>query len=180
MGKGSGIGILALLIAVGALGFGVFMFITSSPDSDSGSAVKRIYTDFREASFTSTAQSGQYTITGISINFDVKEGESVYFLFTCSAYLIPDSVLNYMHFRLLIDEAPQNDNATTSVGAENSSVSALSFSVALQYADYSLSTGSHNVKVQTMRTCDGNIYNCLLLVNCMTSTDFESSVIIVI
>ncbi len=179
MGKGSGIGILALIVAVGAIGLGVFTFITFSPDSDSSSAVKRTYTDFREADFTSTAEDAWYTITGISINFDVKEGESVYFLFTCTADVVPVSSVAYMHFRLVIDSVPY-DNASTTVGATSSSANSLIYSVALQYADYSLSTGSHTVTVQTLRECDGEIYNCLLLVNCMISTDFESSVIIVI
>ncbi|MFW9989907.1 MAG: hypothetical protein ACFFC3_14765 [Candidatus Odinarchaeota archaeon] len=179
MGKGSGIGILALLIAVGALGFGIFTYLSIPPDidSDSSSAVKRTYTDFREDDFTTANYDYPEIIGHINIEFEVEEGEAVYFLFTCRAFLDTwhPTGQNWMEFWLNIDDI-RYDETYLRVGSYETETTSFDLSVALQYAEYSLATGTHNVTVETVRYCDGELSNCFLLVQCLVSTDYEAIV----
>jgi len=174
MGKGSGLAVLALLIGIGGLGFGVYIYFTFNRTIESmqgdidafelGSYVHRTYFDNRTADYTSATEFSFYEIDNLSITFQVDPGESVYFLFTCRAILVNPTIGQlYMSFRLKIDDVAITLSRTV-VGLLNPTSTTSSYSVVLQYADSSLATGTHDVVVETERTCTGRIDNCYLLV----------------
>lgn len=68
-----------------------------------------------------------------------------------------------MSFRLKIDDVA-NTLSGTIVGLLGPTDTGYSYSVALQYADSSLAAGTHDVVVETLRTCNGYIDNCYLVV----------------
>lgn len=163
MGKGSGLAILALLIGIGGLGFGIFTYFTVNHTIQTESNVHHTYFDSRTTAYTSPAEDSWYEITDLSITFQVASGESVYFLFTCAAILSPTGGVWVMNFRLNIDDTSIPESNTI-VGLATNDVTHIDYSVTLQYGDSSLLPGSHEVTVETMRECGGQIYNCYLLV----------------
>jgi len=166
MGKGSALGVIALLIGLGGLGFGIFSYFTLNQTIvavQTGSDVHHTYYDNNTALYTSPSEDSWYDIPNISILFQVEPGESVYFIFTCTAHLSPVSGVWLMHFQLNIDDTQISESSTT-VGISTASVTYMDFSVALQYVGSTLSPGSHEVTVETMRECDGFIYHCYLIV----------------
>lgn len=163
MGKGSGLAILALIIGIGGLGFGIFTYFTLNQNTQTESSVHHTYFDSRTTAYTSPAEDSWYEITDLSITFQVASGESVYFLFTCAAYLSPVSGVWLMRFQLNIDDTSITESRTM-VGLATNDVSYMYFSVALQYEDSAVLAGSHEVTVETYRECAGNIWNCHLLV----------------
>ncbi|MFX1572023.1 MAG: hypothetical protein ACFFB0_04700 [Promethearchaeota archaeon] len=174
MGKGSGLAVFALLIGIGGLGFGIYTYFTFNQTIEAmqgdidkfevGSYVHRTYYDNRTAYYTATMSDSWYEIPDLSILFKVEPGESVYFLFTCRAYLHPDSSTWFMRFRLIIDDVAIDRSATTVGGA--GTLTYIYYSITLQYTDISIPAGNHEVKVDTMRECDDNSYidHCSLLV----------------
>ncbi|MFX1467310.1 MAG: hypothetical protein ACFFB8_01500 [Promethearchaeota archaeon] len=167
MAKGSALGIIALLIGIGGLGFGIYSYFTVNQDIHiikTDSNIHHTYFDNRTATYTSPGEDIWYEIANISITFQVEPGESVYFLFTCRAVLSTPTGGNFfMSFQLKIDGVAIIPSGTT-VGLVAPTDTGYSYSVTLQYADSSLTAGPHNVIVITYRTCDGYMDNCFLLV----------------
>jgi len=129
-----------------------------------GSYVHRTYYDNRTASYTAPLADSWSEVPDLLILFQVEPGESVYFLFASRVYLHPDTGTYFMRFRLIIDDVVIDQSATSVGGA--AVISYAYFSVTLQYKDSSITVGTHEVKVETMRECDAtsNIDRCSLLV----------------
>jgi len=162
MAKRSGLAVLALIIALGALGIGGYSFILVQM----GSGVHRTYNDENKSTYTSTAEDTWYAIPDLSVSFQVDGAEHVYFSFTCYASLTPSSSICRMNFRLFIDSVAADDSLIT-VGGTSMPANTL-LSVSLQYFETAIGAGIHTVVVQTMRECDGFIDNCYLLVQTYT------------
>ena len=168
MAKGTGLAIFALILAIGGIGIGAFSYITLM-GVQQAPGINRTYYDERIAAYTTPAEDSWYTIPGISITFQVESGESVYFMFTCKAFLDPVSAIMRMHFVLKIDGIRLYKTQMT-VGPTTASVSECFFSVALQHVNNTLGAGSHTVDVETMREVSSSSYvdNSVLLVQTFT------------
>ena len=160
MGKGSGLAVVALILALGGLGIGGYMLITNMTTP----GVHRSYYDERTTNYTSGSEDTWYDIPDISINFQVDAGESVHFLFTCRANLVASSGLVYMHFVLNVDDFRVVQSQATVGHNEGATINTISFSVALQFTNTTMSAGVHTVVVEHMRECSGFIDNCALFV----------------
>jgi hypothetical protein len=158
MAKGTALGVIALLVAIGGIALGGYSFILTQM----GSGVHRTYNAEYTSTFTSSGEDVWYDITDMSVTFQVDSGEHTYFSFTCYASLTPTSSICRMNFRLVIDTVAASDSIVI-VGGTGMPTNSL-FSVALQYFETTLAAGSHTVVVQTMRECDGLIDNCYLVV----------------
>ena len=163
MAKGTALGIIALLIAVGGVGLGVYSVITLLQPG-----VHRTYYDERIADYTSGSEDSWYDIPDISISFQVDAGEAVHFLFTCRASLTASSGLVYMHFVLNIDGHRMLQSQTTVGHNEGGTITTIHYSIALQFSNRTLGAGTHTVVVETMRECNGFIDKCALLVHTYT------------
>jgi hypothetical protein len=163
MAKRSGLAIIALLFALGGVSIGVFSYISLLTEP----GVHRTYYDNRITDYTTAGEDSWSDIPDISITFQVDAGESVHFLFTCRALLIPVTAITYMHFGLKIDGVVIMESRTT-VGPTTAAITNMYFSVSLQYSDSALSAGTHTVVVETMRECNGEIDNCALMVQTYT------------
>ncbi len=159
MAKGTVLGVIALLVAIGGIVLGGYSFILTQMGSDIHT---RTYNAEYTSSYTSAGEDVWYDITDMSITFEVEIGEEVYFSFTCYASLTPTSAICRMNFRFVIDTVAADDSVVV-VGGTSMPTNTL-FSVALQYFQTELAVGSHTVVVQTMRECSGFIDNCYLLV----------------
>jgi hypothetical protein len=160
MAKGTGLVILAIFIALGGLGIGIYTMITPG--------VHRTYYDERTTSYTSGAEDTWYDIPELSISFQVDLGESVYFLFTCQADLVATSGVVQMHFGLKIDGSSVTQSQVTVGHNEGSTINTMKFSVTIQYRATTMTAGAHTVVVETERECGGSISNCILLVQTYT------------
>ena len=67
-----------------------------------------------------------------------------------------------MHFRLKIDDVALS-HVNSTVGVFAPADTDYYYSVTFQYSDSSLAAGMHDVVVETLRTCNGQIDTCYLL-----------------
>ncbi|GAH65415.1 unnamed protein product [marine sediment metagenome] len=103
MGKsGKGLGILALIIAIGALGLSAYQFILPSP-SGGGSNVRNVWYDEHTSTFFPIT-SGYGAIPGLHVMATVNSGESLYVLFNAFAFIQNPSLGFFIHFKIYIDE----------------------------------------------------------------------------
>lgn len=81
MSKSSGLAVLALLIAIGALGLGIYQLIFASPQDEDQSGIKHTWTKFYYPEVRTNPASTSIIIDELTIDFTVHSGESVYFHF---------------------------------------------------------------------------------------------------
>ena len=170
MGKSSGLAVFALILGIAGLGFGVFSYVNLNQTIilQGSSSVHRTYYDNRTASYVPPSSITYYDIPDINISFQVDSGESVYFSFTCWAYLTRTSSTCTMSFRFNIDDTPISESAVT-VGTHSGDETSLEFSVALQHVAPLLTAGNHEVTVEVSRNNDGYVYHSYLLVQTFNS-----------
>lgn len=127
------------------------------------SKVKSYYAE-HDATFTSTSEDSYYDIPDLSISINVKKGDKVYVMFTCTASIIAVSSITLMHFLVKIDTTLIYESMVSVGYTGLSPTSPNVYSVALQYLDASLTAGIHTVTIMTERECNGNIVNSKLLI----------------
>ena len=95
--SGKGLGIFALLIAIGALGFGLYQFILPSPSEGpkiySASKYNTTYLDFNTFDI----------ITSLNLTYNTKAGDSVLLEFSCQIYIDSSGGSNTIHISFLIN-----------------------------------------------------------------------------
>ncbi len=153
----TGLIILSVLLILTIGGFGYWNFTLQK------NQVTSYYAD-HAASFTSTAEDSYYAIPDLSISINVKNGDRVYFMFTCTASLTAVSAVTMMHFLVKVDSTQITESEVIVGWSGVLPTTYLEYSVALQYLDDSLTAGSHTITIMTMRECDGFIMNSNLLV----------------
>lgn len=155
MGKSSGVAlaIISLLIGAGGLGIGVYCYLTFGDritDLEDRSIKGIWYAELLE-DWSPTLTDTNETIPDLTISFQVKEGESVYFLFISRAIIYAYSVESYLRFTFSIDGtvliAPY-----TLAGGRNIDETWLYFPVALQYSTDTLAAGNHTVSVIALKS----------------------------
>jgi hypothetical protein len=157
--KVSALAVLALILGIGGLGFGAYLFYSTQI----GSHVHQTYSDSVPGPYTSGSEDSWYDIPGLNISVSIDAGEQVHVLFTCQATLTAVSAVTYMHFGLKLDGSSVA-GSVTSVGATGITSTANMYSVSLQFVFSSLAAGAHVISVETMRECSGNIAQCMLFV----------------
>ena len=172
MAKGSALAILALIIGIGGIGVGGYALYTvlfAQPTGLPENMVHRTYYDERIDDYATPTANTWYNIPDINIWVQVDSGESVYFSFTCAAFIDPSSVVAQMSFRLKIDGFSIIDTWTI-VGPSSTGINDIFLSVAFQWRNASLSVGVHTVVVETRRDCAATSYieNCVLFVQTYT------------
>ena len=162
MGKsGKGFGILALLIAIVALGLGAYQIILPSP-SEGGSNVRNVWYDEQTSTFFPIT-SGYGAIPGLYIMATVNSGESLYVLFNAFAFINNPSLGFFISFKIYIDENAI-DEPMAEIQPDSTLTAAQCFSVALQISTSNLSAGTYNITCRaysggsTNRLFDSSLY----------------------
>ncbi|MFX1575128.1 MAG: hypothetical protein ACFFB0_20515 [Promethearchaeota archaeon] len=159
MGKSSGVvvAILGLLIGIGGLGFGVYSYFTFSGkianlnEQMDGKIVKGMWYAESLTDWTPSAINTNESITGLTINFVLNEGESVYFSFISRAIIYAYSGQTYMRFTFRIDGIIL-DAPFTVAGGYGIDETFLYIPVALQYSTDILAAGNHTVSVIALKS----------------------------
>lgn len=103
MSKGSGLAVLALLVALGALGLGIYQIFFAAPavTTEEASGIKKTWYRSTIDSIYTNPKGVDISIDDLLINFTVGSGESVYFLFNAYAVVqsTPSSWISF-HFEL--------------------------------------------------------------------------------
>lgn len=145
MAKSSGLAALALIIAISALGLGVYqVFFVSAPTGED-SGITNTWYDFHYASEYTSPAFTQLPIDQLLINFTVNSGESAFFLFSTFATVYA-GVPSYIQFNFALDGAvlsgPQHPWwVFETFGARISAP--VSFHLALE----TISPGAHNASI---------------------------------
>jgi len=160
MGKSSGVALafISLLIGAGGLGIGAysyFTFGTRIADLEDRS-IKGIWYEESLEDWSPTVIDTNETIPNLSITFQVKEGESVYFLFISRAIIYKHSLdQSYLRFTFSIDGNILHAPFTVAGGYDVDEVY-LYIPVALQYSIDTLTAGNHTVSVIALKSFSSN------------------------
>ena len=163
MGKSSGVGIaiLGLLIGIGGLSFAAYSYFTFS------SQIADLKTQMEERSVKATwyaenlidwspsAVNTNESIPDLTINFQVNEGESIYFSFITRAIIYAYSGQTYIRFTFRIDGVILDAPYTIAGGLDVDEVF-LYIPVALQYSTNMLAAGNHTVSVIALKGYTSN------------------------
>ncbi|MFX1500911.1 MAG: hypothetical protein ACFFDH_08105 [Promethearchaeota archaeon] len=140
MGKGSGLAILALLIGIGGLGFGIYSYFTVNQTLvDIKSQINNSWYDV-EKDPKSVSTSSYTAINDISLSVNIGTGETLHVLFTCTARI--DGYIMYLRMYLdgIYTEIEAAATRTDTVGGY------VTFSIAMQYINDTLS-GTHIITI---------------------------------
>ena len=166
MTKSSALAVLALLIAIGALGLGVYHIFFAVPvaPTEEASGIKNTW-------YQSTIGTSYYTnpaftyipIDDLIINFTVSSGESVYFLFNAEA-TVQSGPFRWIYFYFELDGVRLEEPTYPewSLSSYNARVSA---PISCQLSLDSVSAGAHNATIIIRGNDNVNyIYTSILLI----------------
>lgn len=163
MAKSSGLAVLALLIAIGALGLGLYQMFFAVPPADEGSGIKKTWYKFDYASKKTTPISTQIIIDTLTIDFTVKSGESVYFLFNTRATVQAGSN-SYIQLNFVLDGIVLSGPAHPWWSIRTMG-DRIDVPISLQMALDTVSAGAHNVTISIFGSDINNeIFSSTLLV----------------
>ena len=162
MAKSSGLAVLALLIAIGALGLGVYQMFFAAP-TEEGSGIKNTWYDFHYASAATNPTSTIITVDQLTIDFTVSSGESVYFHFNTWAE-VDAGVNSYIQLNFVLDGVMLSGpiHPWWVIRTEGNSIEA---PISCQLSLDTVSAGAHNVTISIFgNDIDNNIFSSTLLV----------------
>lgn len=159
MGKSSGLAlaIISLLIGAGGLGIGLYSYLTFGErivDLETRSIKGIWYAEYLEDWAPMLTDTNE-TIPNLTISFQVKEGESVYFLFISRAIIYAYSGQTYLSFNFSIDGTILYKPFTVA-GGFNVDETWSYIPVALQYSMDTLAAGNHTVSVIVLNSYGSN------------------------
>ncbi len=159
MGKSSGVALalISLLIGAGGLGIGAysyFTFGTRIADLEERSIKGIWYEEFLE-DWKPTVINTNETLPNLTISFQVKEGESVYFFFISRAIIWAYSGHTYLRFSFSIDGTIL-DAPFSIAGGYGVDETFLYIPVALQYSTDTLAAGNHTVSIIVLNSYNPN------------------------
>jgi hypothetical protein len=149
--------ILGILLAVSGLVLGAFTFISVSRIDSQVSTYFAQNSWYRyNATIYNTNPTGTYlTFDGLTVEFELEQGESVYFSFTCRAHVEPIPTFwsrVYVFFRV---DGIFSSNPGAEVGMYNGAYME-NYMIHLQDVRDDLSAGVHNVTVVIWGDSTGN------------------------
>ena len=168
MAKSTGLAAFALIIAIGALGLGIYqVFFVSAPTS-TGSGISNTWSDFHFASVDTDPVFTPVHVDELLINFTVNPGESALFLFSTYA-TVQAGAPSYIKFSFALDGVvlegplhPQWYLTTLSTRIE----APVSFHHVLE----TISAGAHNVSIFIVgNNINNDIFCSTLLVQTIIS-----------
>lgn len=139
---GKGLGIIALIIALGALGFSVFQFIL--PTSQGGAT---IYTATNENTIYLNSNTFEI-IPNLNITYPTQAGDSVLLELSCQISIEIDGISTEVDFKFEIDGLPPTPDTMVSVHGLGPDIY-LHTSFIMRHNIQSSSEGSHIVKALT-------------------------------
>jgi hypothetical protein len=132
---------LALLIAIGALGLGIYQIAVTLGPSEENIRIRNVWYAYHSSSETTWPTSADIWIDELLINFTVNPGESVLFLFSAQTLVVYGSSL-YIHF-------PMDGEKIISfpflhiIDDQSNTMMPVSF----HFVSNTISPGNHNVSV---------------------------------
>ena len=163
MAKSSGLAVLALLVAIGALGLGVYQIFFAVTPADEGSGIKKTWYKFNYGVKNTNPISTQIIIDTLTIDFTVKSGENVYFLFNTQASVDAGSN-SYIQLNFVLDgvllSGPAHPWWTIRTMGDRIDVP-----ISLQISLDTVAAGDHNVTIAIFGSdIDNEIFSSTLLV----------------
>jgi hypothetical protein len=140
--KGKVLGIIALLIAIGAMGFSVYQFILPS-----ASAGTTVYATTNENTIYLDSNTFE-SIPNLNITYNTKAGQSVLLEFSCQISIEIDGVSTEVDFKFEIDGLPPTPDTMVSVHGLGPDIY-LHTSFIMRHNIQSSAEGSHIVKTIT-------------------------------
>ncbi|MHA2009932.1 MAG: hypothetical protein ACXABO_20200 [Promethearchaeota archaeon] len=153
MGKGGAfLGIIALLLAAGGLGFGLINWM-NQPELPNE---PRWY-NYNEDIFAPVPALVYIPIPNMSIVFELSTPMSLHLLFTCSARTLGDAgSFSDLLFYFMINDVRQLDMPWTRVGSYESNTNYEYLSVSLQHYIENMSAGIYNITIVVLTERVGN------------------------
>jgi len=168
MSKSSGLAVLALIVALGALGLGVYQIIFApAPPGQDGQdgvdAVRNTWYDFHYAATYTNPTSTVIPIDQLLINYTVSSGESVYFHFNTWAEV--DTGVNiYIQFNFVLDGVMLS-GPTYPWWVFRTNADSIEAPISCQLSLDTVTSGAHNVTISIFgNDVDNNIFSSTLLV----------------
>lgn len=111
--KLGGAAFILAIIAVGLSGYNFYNQYTSETSSLEHTSLDRVWYDYKDTFITETYPlNDPGTITDLSVIFDVREGESVYFSYMSSIQLERENAYTYVYFFFALNRTEIRDPAT--------------------------------------------------------------------
>jgi len=162
MAKSSGLAVLALLIAIGALGLGIYQMFFAAP-TEEGSGIKNTWYDFHYAETFTNPISTIITVDQLTIDFIVSSGESVYFHFNTWAN-VDAGANSYIQFNFVLDGVMLS-GPTHPWWVIRTTGDRIEVPISCQLSLDTVSAGAHNVTISIFGSdIDNDIFSSTLLV----------------
>lgn len=160
MERSSGLAILALLIAIGALGIGVYQVIAPAAPPE-GSGIRNTWYKFDYASRYTNPTTTLIIIDQLTIDFTVSSGESVYCLFNTWATV---DTGGFIQFNFILDGVYLS-GPTHPWWVLRATGSSIEAPVSLQISLDTVLAGAHNMTISIYgNDVDNEIFSSTLLV----------------
>ena len=160
MERSSGLAILALLIAIGALGIGVYQLIAPAAPAV---GIRNTWYKFDYASRNTNPISTVIIIDQLTIDFTVGSGESVYFFFNTWA-TVDAGVNSYIQLNFVLDGVVLS-GPTYPWWVFRTTGTSIEAPISLQMSLDTVSAGAHNVTISIYGNgVDNEIFSSTLLV----------------
>ncbi len=162
MAKSSGLAILALIIALGALGLGIYQMIFPA-SAAGGSGIKNTWYDFHYSATHTNPISTIITVDPLTIDFTVGSGESVYFHFNTWAD-VDAGVNSYIQFNFVLDGVMLS-GPTYPWWVIRTTAASIEAPISCQLSLDAVTAGAHNVTISIFGSdIDNNIFSSTLMV----------------
>jgi len=163
MSKSSSLAVLALIVALGALGLGVYQLIFVPAPTAAPSGIRNTWYDFHYSTAYTNPVSTIIPVDQLLINFTVNSGESVYFHFNTWAS-VDTGVNSLIQLNFVLDgtwlSGPQYPWWALITANDSIDVP-----VSLQMSLDTVTVGAHNVSISIYGNYVGNsIFSSTLLV----------------
>ncbi|MEE9378296.1 MAG: hypothetical protein V3V33_09705 [Candidatus Lokiarchaeia archaeon] len=174
MAKSSGLAVLALLIAGGALGLGMYqlIFVEGPPGADGQDgvdgidgvdAVRNTWYDFHYTATYTNPTSTIITVDPLTIDFNVSSGESVYFHFNTWAD-VDAGANSYIQFNFVLDGVILS-GPTYPWWVIRTTSDRIEVPISCQLSLDTVTAGAHNATISIVGSdIDNNIFSSTLFV----------------
>ena len=153
--SGKGLGTFALLLAIGALGLGVYQIILLAPSSPEIPEVPKIYVAQCDYTVWLDENIIDY-IPQLNITYNTKAEDSVLFEFSCQLVLDIVDTTTRIEIYFEIDGTPATSSKIYKVGYFSDNLQPIYDSAIMRHHISNSTAGSHTVQVLTYIDDDGS------------------------